>query len=148
MAVGDTHQKKHNKNRGVIKELIKSKTESDEKYGEVIRVSGNYRFDCKFLDNSTTNAVLTGRLIKGPHKQRISVGDFVLLQSSIESNKYFITHKFSPDDKKKLAKNGELTQINTEEQIGTTVMMESEIINKKEKVINDDDDIAKLIENI
>ena len=50
--------------------------------------------------------------------------------------------------KKKLAKNGELTQINAIEQIGTTVIMESEIANKKEKVINDIDDIAELIENI
>ena len=41
-----------------------------------------------------------------------------------------------------------MTQINTTEQIGTTVIMESEIVNKKEKVINGDDDIAALIENI
>ena len=32
--------------------------------------------------------------------------------------------------------------------MGTTVMMESEIANKKEKIINDIDDIAELIENI
>lgn len=148
MAVGDTHKKKHNKNKGIIKEQIRNEIGPNEKYGTVMRNLGIYQFECKFLDNSTTNAVLTGSLIKGPNKQRISVGDFVLLQSSIESNKYYIIHKFSPDDKKRLAKNGQLTQINTTEQIGTTVIIESEIVNKKEKVINDDTDIATLIENI
>jgi translation initiation factor IF-1 len=141
-----THQKKHTKARVINnKELIIQEQSQGEKYGTVIRATGNCRFDCKFLDNSTTNATLAKKLIKGPHKQRIVPGDFVLLQALIDKDKYSILHKYSLDDQKKLAKNGELTQINTIEQIGTTVIMENEIVNKKEKEI---DDIAKLIENI
>jgi translation initiation factor IF-1 len=144
-----THQKKHIKDRVTnSKELIIRDQTQGEKYGEVVRATGNCRFECRFLDNSTTNAPLAGKLIKGPHKQRITPGDFVLLQALIDKNKYYIIHKYSPDDKKKLAKNGELAQINAIEQIGTTVIIESEIANKKEKVINDIDDIAELIENI
>jgi hypothetical protein len=37
MAVGDTHQKKHNKTKGNIKEQIRNEIGANEKYGTVMR---------------------------------------------------------------------------------------------------------------
>ena len=139
-----THQKKHVQNRGTItKELITQNESLGEKYAEVVRPTGDCRFDCRLLDGSTTNAVLTGRLVKGPKKQRINIGDFVLIQAlecHTEKEKYYIIHKYTPDEKKKLAKNGELAQVKTSEDTGTVVVMESEVsnISVAETPIDDD----------
>jgi len=138
-----THQSKHKQRNGTDTKELRIKSDS-ERYAEVVRATGVCRFECRFLDNSTTIAILKGSLKKGPHKQRITSGDFVLLQDinecHTEKDKYYIIHKYSPDEKKKLTKNGELTQIKTSEDIGTTIMMESEIVNKTvaETEINDD----------
>jgi initiation factor 1A len=144
-----THQKKHVQKRGTnTKELITRDESLGEKYAEIVKATGDCRFDCRFLDGSTTNAALQGRLIKGPNKQRVVAGDFVLLQAldcHTEKDKYFIIHKYSPDDKKKLAKNGELAQIRTSEEAGTTVMMEGEVTNKVVAEAEIDDDF---IDNI
>lgn len=139
-----THQKKHVQNRGTItKELIIRDESLGEKYAEVVRPSGDCRFVCRLLDSSTTNAVLIGRLIKGPKKQRINIGDFVLIQAlecHTEKEKYYIIHKYTPEEKKKLTKNGELAQVKTSEDTGTVVVMESEVsnISVAETPIDDD----------
>ena len=144
-----THQKKHVQKRGTnTKELITRDDSLGEKYAEVVRPTGDCRFDCRFLDGSTTNAVLAGRLIKGPNKQRITAGDFVLLQAidcHTEKDKYYIIFKYSPEEKKKLAKNGELAQIKTTEDVGTTVVMEGEVASKTAAEAEIDDDF---IDNI
>jgi initiation factor 1A len=144
-----THQKKHVQKRGTnTKELITRDESLGEKYAEVVRPTGDCRFDCQFIDGSTTNAVLAGRLVKGPNKQRIASGDFVLLQAidcHTEKEKYYIIHKYSPDEKKKLAKNGELTQVRTSEEAGTTVMMEGEVTTKAVAETEIDDDFIDSI---
>ena len=145
-----THQHRHIKKHVTNTKYLITRNESlGERYADVVRPTGDCRFECRFLDNSTTIAVLCGRLTKGPHRQRIAPGDFVLLQTiecHTEKNKYYIINKYSADEKKKLSKNGELTQIKTTEDIGTTVMMESEIImNKKVAELGIDDDF---IDNI
>jgi len=128
-----THQKKHVQNRCVItKELITRDDTLYEKYAEITRPTGDCKFDCRLLDGSITNATLVGRLVKGPKKQRINVGDFVLIQAlecHTEKEKYYIIHKYTQDEKKKLIKNGELAQVKTTEDIGTTVVMEGDVSN-------------------
>lgn len=139
-----THQKKHVQKRcAITKELITRDENLGEKYAEVVRPSGDCRFVCRLLDNSTTNAVLIGRLVKGPKKQRINIGDFVLIQAlecHTEKEKYYIIHKYTPEEKKKLTKNGELAQVKTLETNGTVVVMENEVSNISvvETLIDDD----------
>lgn len=128
-----THQKKHVQKRGAItKELITREDTLYEKYAEITRPTGDCKFDCRLLDGSITNATLVGRLVKGPKKQRINIGDFVLIQAlecHTEKEKYYIIHKYTPEEKKKLIKNGELAQVKTTEDIGTTVVMEGDVSN-------------------
>lgn len=128
-----THQKKHVQKRcAITKELITRDDTLYEKYAEITRPTGDCKFDCRLLDGSITNATLVGRLVKGPKKQRINVGDFVLIQAlecHTEKEKYYIIHKYTPDEKKKLIKNGELAQVKTTEDIGTTVVMEGDVSN-------------------
>jgi initiation factor 1A len=128
-----THQKKHvQKHCTITKELVTKDDTLHEKYAEITRPTGDCKFDCRLLDGSITNATLVGRLVKGPKKQRINIGDFVLIQAlecHTEKEKYYIIHKYTPDEKKKLIKNGELAQVKTTEDIGTTVVMEGDVSN-------------------
>ena len=120
-----THQKKHMQTRGT-KELVFRDQKEGEEYAEVLKASGDCRFECTLLNGEKVTAKLTGVLIKGPKKQRVVAGDFVLLQLSgatTEKNTYYIIHKYSPDDKKKLAKNGELTMVSNNTEGGTNVVM-------------------------
>lgn len=128
-----THQKKHIKNTGTKSKELLVKQEGEE-YAEVLKAIGSdARFSCKLYDgNKEVTAKLTGRLIKGPHKQRIVTGDLVLLQldESTSDKKYFVIHKYSSDDKKQLAKNGEFKHITSTETVGETVVaMEDEVTN-------------------
>lgn len=127
-----THQKKHMQVRGT-KELIFRDEKEHEEYAVVLKSVGDCRFECKFLNGETTNAKLCGALISGPKKQRIVVGDNVLMKKSeatTEKNNYYIIHKYSQDDYKKLAKNGEFTQVNTKTDGGTNVVMSGETVSK------------------
>ena len=125
-----THQKAHTKNRGT-KELIFRNEKEGEEYAEVEAPNGDARFECRLLNGTTVIAKLAGRLIRGPNKQYIKKNDFVLLQldkASSGADKYYIIHKYSPDEKKKLAKNGELVQIKSvvEEENSAAIVFEDE----------------------
>jgi translation initiation factor IF-1 len=142
-----THQKKHMQIRGT-KELIFCDEKAGEKYAEVLKSVGECRFECKFLNDEKTNAKLAGNLIKGPKKQRIVPGDCVLLkldESTTGKDNYYIIHKYSPDDKKKLAKNGEFVQVNTKQDTGTNVVMAGEATTK---TVNEADVTDDFIDNI
>jgi translation initiation factor IF-1 len=142
-----THQKKHMQSRGT-KELIFRDEKEGEEYAEVLKAIGDCRFECQFLNTETTQAKLAGALIKGPRKQRIVVGDFVLLtrnQSTTEKDTYYIIHKYTSDDKKKLAKNGEFAQVNTNQDGGTNVVMAGDATTK---VVHDTDVTDAFIDNI
>jgi translation initiation factor IF-1 len=126
-----THQKAHIKNRGP-KDLVYRDEKLGEQYAEIINSVGEARFECKIITtNVNTIAKLAGRLIKGPHKQRIIKGDMVLLSidsSTSGKDKYFIMHKYSAEDKKKLAKHGEFATVKSvEDESKTTVIFEDEI---------------------
>lgn len=102
-----THQKKHNKSSN--KELIICNSKKNEYYGQILSNKGDTRFETRLIiNNMTVLSKVVGRLIKGPNKQRINISDFVLLQQYDNSDKYYIIHKYTPDDVKKLKKINEL----------------------------------------
>jgi translation initiation factor 1A len=53
--------------------------ESDQEYARVIRMLGNRRVICFCNDGRERNCKIRGALCKGPKKQKIMVGDIVLL---------------------------------------------------------------------
>lgn len=103
-----THQKKHNRNRG-LQELIIA-TEDNEYYAQVENALGECRFQVKILENDiSVVAKCKGTLTHGPSRRRVSKEDYVLIQQY--DNKYYIIHKYSTDDSKKLTKMGEFKTI-------------------------------------
>ena len=109
-----THQKKHIKAIYTNKELLICSEKDDEAYGQITESKGDARFQVKLLKTNVLHiAKARGALIKGPRKQRLLKNDYVLLQKDISSDdtKYFIIHKYSNDDVKKLKKLNELTTI-------------------------------------
>lgn len=143
-----THQKKHIKNNNSNKELVFKSDEYSEEYAEIISARGDARFDIKFVTSGISGiARAKGSIIKGPKKQRLAKGDIVLIQSDGSTNdeKYYIIHKYSPEDVKRLRKSGELAQIKTQSNIGATVAFEGDTIARaQEEVVIDDDFIANL----
>jgi initiation factor 1A len=104
-----THQKKHNKQTGITKELI-MKDDSQE-YAEVVAAKGDNRFEVKLISNGfSVIAKLRGALTKGRNKQRIEKGNVVLCQMDMTSSdyKFYIMHKYTKDHIKNLKKNGDL----------------------------------------
>jgi translation initiation factor IF-1 len=103
-----THQKKHNRNRGLQELIIAS--EDNEYYGQVENALGECRFQVKILENDISIvAKCKGTLTHGPGRKRVSKEDYVLLQKY--DNKYYIIHKYSIDESKKLTKMGEFKTI-------------------------------------
>jgi translation initiation factor IF-1 len=107
-----THQKKHVQKSKFNKELRFRQEKEGEEYGTIIGEKGDARFECKLLDGSIVIAKAKGTLSRGPKKERLVLDDFVLLQldSCTSTKKYYLVHKYSPDDKKSLKKMGELAQ--------------------------------------
>jgi len=109
-----THTKKHIKHV-YDRELIICNGQKDEYYAYVIEAKGNARFEVKILKSSLVIiAKASGRIIKGPNKQKIMKNDYVLLQKDLSSSedKYYIIHKYTQDDIKKLKKSNELIILN------------------------------------
>jgi translation initiation factor IF-1 len=136
-----THVKKHQQTKGLKELIIKGK---GQEYAEVTEPLGDCRFKCVLLNREEIKAIITGRLIKGPHKQTIKKGDFVLVEidsSTTETKKYFIIHKYTPDDKKQLAKMGELKTVVTNTN-AIIIENEEEASNQAQEI--DDDFIDNL----
>ena len=138
-----THQKKHikRKNNDFI---LKIESENQE-YAEVIAAKGLSRFDVRIIkNNEIINAKLRGTLSHGPGKQRIDKNNYVLIhldKSTTDCNKYYIIHKYSPEDVKKLHKMGELAQIKSNDNCDEDDdFFETDIVAKKldEIIINED----------
>jgi translation initiation factor 1A len=53
--------------------------DTDQEYARVIRMLGNRRVICFCNDGRERNCKIRGALCKGPNKQKITVGDIVLL---------------------------------------------------------------------
>ena len=137
-----THTKKHIKRKNTITTRLFNVREGNEKYATINKAFGNGRFECTSEnENKIVMGTLANRLISGPHKQRVSVGDLVLLDldiSTTSSEKYYIIYKYSPDEKKKLAKQGEFKQFKNNDDNKTVITMEGDIVSKLETLIIDD----------
>ena len=145
-----THQKKHVQKSKFNKELRIRHEKEGEEYGVIIGEKGDARFECKLLDGTIVIAKAKGTLSRGPKKERLVLDDFVLLQldSCTSTKKYYLVHKYSPDDKKSLKKMGELTQYIEENKKNEDVIFENEgdIVNNAEidNIVIDDDFIANI----
>ncbi len=144
---GHTHQSKHKKKTGSKEVPIR---QSGEEYATINCSKGNAQFDVTL--NATNQSVIAkarGTLISGPKKQRLDKGDIVLLQQdecTSSGNKYYIIHKYTPEDIKGLRKAGELTQIkevNEEDKI-VVAFQDDVIIKKQEETVIGEDFIANL----
>jgi hypothetical protein len=144
---GHTHQSKNKKFTGSYE--LQYRKEGEE-YATINGDKGCARFEVTLYTTSqVTIAKARGAIIHGPKKQRLSKGDMVLLQHddcTTSSEKYYILHKYSPDDVKRLHKAGELIQIKeTKEENKVTVAFENDVVVKKQEVVElDEDFIANL----
>ena len=140
-----THQKKHIKTN-FNRELVLCSIPEVEFYGQITNGKGDARFEVKLLEsNMLILAKLTGSLIKGPRKQRVNKDDFVLIQKNLDSNdKYYIIHKYTTDDIKKLKKLGEIKMskinIDDDDESGVDIIFDGDCLdnNIDEIEINDD----------
>lgn len=161
---GHTHLSKHKKKTGNSRQL--QYRQKGEEYAIINGDKGNARFEVTIhTTNQAVMAKARGALIKGPNKQRMVKGDMVLIQrddTSTTSNKascsktlcktqgcacgekYYIIHKFSEDDVKRLRKAGELAQL-IEEKEEVDIVFDDDIIDKKlDEIEIDDDFIANI----
>jgi translation initiation factor IF-1 len=139
-----THQKKHIKHFRGSSELILCANDN-EFYAQVNKNVGDARFEIRILiNNYTIIAKARGALIKGPGKKRILKDDYVLVQQA--DDKYYIMHKYSNEDVKKLSKLGELKTWNShkDENVSFDISFEDE--EKLEEISEEVDDefIAKI----
>lgn len=137
-----THQKKHIKRKN--NDFILKIENENQEYAEVIRAKGSSRFEVRVIkNNEIINAKLRGSLSHGPGKQRIEKNNYVLIhldKTTTDNDKYYIIHKYSSEDIKKLHKMGELAQIKINNEDEDDDFFETDIISKKldEIVINED----------
>ena len=143
-----THKKKHIKKKQ--NEFILKIDKEDQEYAEVIAPKGSGRFEVSLIkNNEILNVKLRGTLMYGPNKQRIEKGNIILLHpdsSTTDNDKYFIIHKYSPDDVKRLQKMGELASVvNINNGEKTNVIFESDVLEKKIEEIKIDDNFINNI---
>jgi translation initiation factor IF-1 len=147
-----THIKKKDlikKKNNTKKDIIFRSVNEDEHYATVGLAKGDARFEVTLIENNIIAIAKTrGALSKGPSKQRICKDDIVIVQGNPGStqDKYYIIHKYSPEDVRKLRKSGELAQI--KEKIDNeecSIMFEDDVVeNKQDEIIIDDDFISNI----
>ena len=106
-----THQKKHQQNNGkIISKILRIANLSEgENYAETIKILGGCRFEIKIINTGETKiATLCGKIRK---KQKIGIGDTVLILEGKKMNDSIIEYKYSDDEVKKLSKQGEIKDI-------------------------------------
>ena len=98
MTKGDTHIKKYNKQKRIIfnNNLKIPNINDGEMIGQVISGLGSRRFLINIInDNYSINAAALRSFAAGPTKEIIRVQDYVIVQTGISKNQYFINHKYS-----------------------------------------------------
>ena len=108
-----THQKKHIKNKG-IRDFIEKEPGEEFAFIETPQGGAPPRFICRGIGEKQINAYLKSGLAKGPNRVRIIKGDLVLLEkdpTTTEKDKYIIIWKYTEEEKKKLAKLGQLANL-------------------------------------
>jgi len=108
MPKGDTHVKKHNKTdkrrfNFNSTDLKVPDKDQGEMIGEVTGTLGSCRFNVKVLDeNIEIQATALRSFQKGPRKEVIATKDYVVVQSGISKDQYFINHKYNQVEVEKL----------------------------------------------
>jgi translation initiation factor IF-1 len=141
-----THQKKHIQKTKFRNELRFRNINDGEEYGTIISEKGDARFECKLLDGTIVIAKAKGTLSRGPKKERLVIDDFILVQKDTctSQKKYYLVHKYTPEDKKNLKKMGELAQFTAEDEKQEDVVFETDVKDKLDDVVIDDDFIANI----
>lgn len=108
-----THQKKHIKNKG-IRDFIEKEPGEEFAFIETPQGGAPPRFICRGIGEKQINAYLKNGLASGPKRIRVIKGDLVLLEkdpTTTEKEKYIIIWKYTEEEKKKLAKLGQLANL-------------------------------------
>jgi len=117
-----THQKKYIKNKG-IRDFIEKEPGEEFAFIETPQGGAPPRFICRGIGEKQINTYLKSGLAKGPNKVRITRGDLVLLEkdpTTTEKDKYIIIWKYTEEEKKKLAKLGQLANLSPVKKDGDT----------------------------
>ena len=123
MGKGDTHKKKHTKNRFIKYELELANKNMGEFYAKVIGILNGNRIKVKDINGSEYQIIIRGNFYYGSKKENLNFPDperneyWVLVQPGISKDQYFLKHIYNDDDKNKLSDRGELNilinEINT-----------------------------------
>jgi len=109
-----THQKKHVQSNGKITSKILRIVESSdgENYAKILQILGGCRFKIEIINTGENKiATLCGKIRKGTKKQKVGIGDIVLILEGDKINDSIIEYKYSEDEVKKLYKQGEIKDI-------------------------------------
>ena len=143
-----THIKKKDlikKKNNTKRDIVFCSDKDNEHYALVGNAKGDGRFEVTIIENNVqTIAKIRGALSKGPQKQRIMKDDTVIIQGNPGStqDKYYIIHKYSPDDVRRLRKAGELAQIKDDDNECTVIFDDDVVANKQNEIDINDDFIA------
>ena len=142
------NKKKTNRKRtgeGSARQLITADESEGSYYGTVTASLGSCRFRIKKLSDETEiQASIPGRMKKGRNRQRIAVGDMVIIElhecNSIREE-YSIVYKYKPTEVTKLRKLGKLKVLTTEKET-EAILFEDEVELKEDEKDLDEDFIA------
>jgi hypothetical protein len=130
-----THIKKHIKNN-TKREFVTA--EEGETYAIIKGIKGDARFDIEIIrTGEVIIAKARGALIKGPSKQRLQIGDTILIQEGFPS---YILTKYLEDEVKKLTRMGELVSFKPKQDDGSGIQFEDEVENQKIENLEINDD--------
>jgi len=131
-----THQKKHVQSNGKITSKILRIVESSdgENYAKILQILGGCRFKIEIINTGENKiATLCGKIRKGTKKQKVGIGDIVLILEGDKINDSIIEYKYSEDEVKKLYKQGEIKDIKPKSGEESGIAFEDEITNENEE---------------
>jgi hypothetical protein len=132
-----THVKKHIKNNNSKKHEFVT-AEKGETYATITGLKGDARFEIEVRrTGQKLVAKARGALIKGPSKQRLQIGDIILIQ---EGDPSYILTKYSDEDVKKLTKLGQLISFKAKGDDDNNILFEDDIEDQEAETIKIDDD--------
>ena len=141
-----THQKKHQQNNGKItsKILRTANLSEGENYARVLQILGGCRFKIEIINTGETKiATLCGKIRKGTKKQKVGIGDTILILEGEKINDSIIEYKYSDDEVKKLYKQGEIKDIKPKSG-EESIMFENEITNEENEKNEEPIDITDI----
>jgi len=131
-----THIKKHVKNN--TKREFVTAIKGETFIAKLKAFKGEYRFDAEnIITGELIVAKARGNLIKGPSKQRLQIGDTVLIQ---EGNPAYILTKYSEEEVKKLTRMGELVSYKPKQDDEAAIKFEDDAENLEIENLEIDDE--------